>query len=683
MSLRTIFFSYANAFVPSLIFLLILWALLEPRFSRRFTRGAALGFLAVELVVQAALIVPGNELELAATFLPLTLYLPAILCLHLLSGNGFFPTALTWMLALQCGQILSALRKLLIAFTGNIHGSAKDWTCTVLLLLAAGLLLLLAYRFLRSPFRAYAKEQAGGWPPLLFLPAMLLTLYSYFLSSTTDVTVILLLFFTALSAFLVLSKLIVSLAEERRVRESRQQMEALRRDYELLQRKLELGRSYRHDMRHHIAALLALLQQGDTEHAHQYVAQWQGQLAETAAETWCRNAAVNAVLSAYLAQAREAGCTLGVNISLPEQLFFEETDLCVLLANALENAIHACKEMPEGSPRYIRLSAVLTDNRRLVVNVENSCLQDLSFDGKGFPIVPRRAGHGQGLKSIAAVAEKYHGMFRCSCGEGAFTLRAVLLDSTAAQARHSSRIKSALMIVFLACFLLNCMPTLALALETVPVLGQAVRIVNLRTYSWNWGSSGVSVQVPVLDGDPSAAGALEEKTEELIRQMQEHFREYASRKYQGYTAEDAAYEVIRDDDTLLALCFRITINAGGSVDYNRYLTLDRQAGQVLELEDLFQPGSNYIFPISREIRAQMEEQSNAGGADYFLPGGIWSDEECFKSIAPDQNFYINDENQLVIVFDEYEVAPGSMGTPEFVIPADCLDGLLAQPSILK
>ena len=126
MSLRTIFFSYTNAFVPSLIFLLILWALLEPRFSRRFTRGAALGFLAVELVVQAALIAPGNELELAATFLPLTLYLPAILCLHLLSGNGFFPTALTWMLALQCGQILSALRKLLIAFTGNIHGSAKD-----------------------------------------------------------------------------------------------------------------------------------------------------------------------------------------------------------------------------------------------------------------------------------------------------------------------------------------------------------------------------------------------------------------------------------------------------------------------------------------------------------------------------------------------------------------------------
>ena len=56
-------------------------------------------------------------------------------------------------------------------------------------------------------------------------------------------------------------------------------------------------------------------------------------------------------------------------------------------------------------------------------------------------------------------------------------------------------------------------------------------------------------------------------------------------------------------------------------------------------------------------------------ADHFLPGGIWSDEECFQSIEDDQSFYINNSGQLVIVFDEYEVAPGSMGMPEFVIPS--------------
>jgi len=68
---------------------------------------------------------------------------------------------------------------------------------------------------------------------------------------------------------------------------------------------------------------------------------------------------------------------------------------------------------------------------------------------------------------------------------------------------------------------------------------------------------------------------------------------------------------------------------------------------------------------------------HAAEADYFLPGGIWPEEGCFKPIDPDQDFWISENGQLVIVFAEYEVAPGSMGAPEFV---DVLDGLLVRPS---
>ena len=32
-----------------------------------------------------------------------------------------------------------------------------------------------------------------------------------------------------------------------------------------------------------------------------------------------------------------------------------------------------------------------------------------------------------------------------------------------------------------------------------------------------------------------------------------------------------------------------------------------------------------------------------------------------------QNFYINSEGKVVIVFEKYEIAPGYMGTQEFVI----------------
>lgn len=135
----------------------------------------------------------------------------------------------------------------------------------------------------------------------------------------------------------------------------------------------------------------------------------------------------------------------------------------------------------------------------------------------------------------------------------------------------------------------------------------------------------------------------------------------------GYVECDTTWSVLCDDETFLSVRMEGTVNAGGSVNYSRCFTMDKSSGKVLELKDLFPEDSDYINLISEEILRQMEEKVRNEGAMYFIPGGIWSEEECFRQIAPDQNFYINEQDQLVIMFDEYEVAPGSMGSPEFVI----------------
>ena len=98
---------------------------------------------------------------------------------------------------------------------------------------------------------------------------------------------------------------------------------------------------------------------------------------------------------------------------------------------------------------------------------------------------------------------------------------------------------------------------------------------------------------------------------------------------------------------------------------------------MLALSDLFVEGSDYIGAISGDILRQMEEQVAAGEGDYFIPGGIWSEEECFQAIDADQNFYLDESGSLVIVFDEYEVAPGSMGMPRFVIDEQAISDILA------
>lgn len=476
-----------------------------------------------------------------------------------------------------------------------------------------------------------------------------------------------------------------ALWRQMRIYENTRQMELQHRDYESIRQKMELGRIYRHDMRHHLAALDSMLQQEDSAGARQYVQALTGGLDDVSNSVSCANPAVNAVLSAYLTQAANAGCSVKTKLNLPEELPFNETDLCILLANPLENAIHACQNLPE-EQRKINLGIELTDNQRLIISMENPCPQPVEFGSDGLPAGKHQEDHGLGLQSVQAVADKYGGLFRCQWEDGAFLLRAVLIPPAPDKKKSgSSRISAAIFGMLLFLILLNCLPALATALEEIPILGSIIRVVDLRTYTLFWKNSEMSVQQPQISGEdlsPDVSDGVAEANQEIqdfIDQMEEKFRWYADRRYEGHTGADISYTILRDDPALLVLRFDAVINVGGSVNYCRHFSLDKSTGNILSLSDLFLPDSRYVPQLSREVRAQMEEALAAGTAMYYLPSAGWRDEDCFHSIDPDQDFYINDDGDLVLVFEEYSVAPGSMGTPEFVIPSQLIAGILARP----
>ncbi len=50
----------------------------------------------------------------------------------------------------------------------------------------------------------------------------------------------------------------------------------------------------------------------------------------------------------------------------------------------------------------------------------------------------------------------------------------------------------------------------------------------------------------------------------------------------------------------------------------------------------------------------------------------------WQGIKEDQNFYFDAGGNLVIVFDEYEVAPGYMGAQEFTVDRALFEGILKQ-----
>ena len=675
--------------------------LIQPQLSKYQRWKPAFWTLAGILLFQAGLLLTGQE-TLLFTLLPVSAYLPMILCFHFLSAMSFFQTCIAWIIGFLIRFILEFLCKTLSTYSVIAFRSfgMPGWQFHILVIViqlftAVGLVLIVFYR-IRKPFHHYTKGMEKLWITLLLPCLLAFLLLSYFFNSLVNPTVLILTLLISLSLFFILAQILiltVSLGETRKAEQAAQwKLEMLRRDYHSIQQKIELSRVYRHDMRHHLAALDEMLQRNDNEDAKQYILDLKEKLVGLTRPTWCRNTAVNAVLGAYIEQAQEKNCQVSTHISIPADLPFDETDLCVVIANALENAVHACQKLPEG-PHTIQLEMELTRNQRLTISVSNPCPQPVTFDSDGFPAVPPRKGHGLGLRSIRTVADKYGGLFRCQWEAGSFSLQVVLFPPARELPVHpASRPKRAAAVItgLLFCLVLvNSSPGLASALEAVPVLGPVIHVMDWRSYFSGWGDSELAVSQPKLAGEgltSEASSSLQEansQIEAFVSQMEKQFLWYASRKYNGYTSIDMDYSVLRDDSALFILRFYAVINAGGSVEYSRYVVWDKAAARILTLKDLFLPEANYIFPISREIKAQMSEQINAGKGAYFLPGGIWREEECFQAIDADQDFYIDSNNHLVIAFEAYTVAPGSMGNPEFVIPASCLGGLLAEPSLLK
>lgn len=271
-----------------------------------------------------------------------------------------------------------------------------------------------------------------------------------------------------------------SLWRQMRTYENDRMMELQRQDYDALRQKMEVGRIYRHDMRHHLAAVEGLLRQGDQEGALQYVRSLSGGLGELTEPARCANPAVNAVLAAYAVQAAEAGCTVETNLRMPEELPFEETDLCVILANALENAVHACQELPE-EQRRISLRMELTENRRLMISVENPCPRQVAFGDDGLPAGPREGEHGLGLQSVKRVADKYGGIFRCQWEKGRFLLRTVLMPSAGREAPgEKKRLNRALPAALAALAVLAVLALLA-ALKALPPPEEALEAARRWT----------------------------------------------------------------------------------------------------------------------------------------------------------------------------------------------------------
>lgn len=390
-------------------FVFVCGSLMRFRFGRTITGLAAAGALLAILTLQAGLLLTGLDETMVLTLLPVTAYLPAILAVHLLSGSGFLPTVSVWSAGVLLSFTLLFLQKLLNIWLPH-H--------TVVPVLTAALVLsALVFRFLRRPFLIYVLENQGGWLLLSFPAVMLFLLFSYWANTVTDPVLLLLILLTALSLMGVMAWGLASAASLRRTEAAEQaaraQLERQRGEFEALREKLERGRRYRHDMRHHLQVLEGLFSEAKSQEGLAYIGTLSGKLSELAPEVCCANVTVNALLRSCLGKARALGCQAEVEADIPRDCPMDELDLCVILANGIENAVHACQENKSPADRWIRVRVTTHETGVTTLKIENPCEETVAFGPDGLPKAGPSEEHGIGLKNVKAVVEQYGGVLSC------------------------------------------------------------------------------------------------------------------------------------------------------------------------------------------------------------------------------------------------------------------------------
>ena len=229
----------------------------------------------------------------------------------------------------------------------------------------------------------------------------------------------------------------------------------------------------------------------------------------------------------------------------------------------------------------------------------------------------------------------------------------------------------------------------------LPVIGALARVLTVRSWHGTDGDYEIDLEVPRIEAEAAQEAQTQpvqdftEKINEEIEKIVDAYMEEARAEFQEYkkaffetggTQEEwndrkmditVDYTVKYQKDNLLSLELVTAKGWVAASQERHYYNLDLDREQALTLEDIL--GEDYVRICNESIDAQIREQVRTDEMKSYFgygPDGEKDDEmgiEGFTTVSKDTKFYLNEEGNPVIVFDEYEIAPGYMGMPEFEI----------------
>ncbi len=173
----------------------------------------------------------------------------------------------------------------------------------------------------------------------------------------------------------------------------------------------------RHDMKNHHIAIKGYLEHQNYAGATQYLEKIEGIMDKADVLFDTGNVAFDAIINAKKEIAERNGIAFSAFFQIPENLFLDPMDACILFGNALDNAIEACLRMKNGE-KQIAISLTYAENA-LLCKISNTA----EILNKAFLRTekPDKTAHGFGIENIKAVLKKYDSVYMFEQSEKEFS----------------------------------------------------------------------------------------------------------------------------------------------------------------------------------------------------------------------------------------------------------------------
>lgn len=190
--------------------------------------------------------------------------------------------------------------------------------------------------------------------------------------------------------------------------------------YDSLSSQMNEIKVIKHDINHFVGVMATLAEEENFSKLKNFLKEFCEKARFEPLPIFCQHSVANSIIGYNYLQAKGNGIRFESSCTINDFIPISDSDLCIILGNALENAIYACKQM-ENVNKFVHIESRMVNNQRLikVTNSYNGCLN--IKDGK---YISLKGGslHGLGIKNMEKVVQMYGGYLKIEHSENVFTL---------------------------------------------------------------------------------------------------------------------------------------------------------------------------------------------------------------------------------------------------------------------